>query len=118
LAGIVTVKFTSHIEAFRARPSDLIGAAPHAFSGLLGFIAGYSTACDDLRNGPGQPAALLPEGFDVFVRRTINARHPERQYGAGLNMTTIIMSEARGDDRSAFYLFYELWDMFKKETRI
>ena len=117
LAARLTVKLSDHIEAFRVRPADLIGASPHAFSGLLGFIAGYSTAHEDLREATGQPVPLLPEGFDVFVRRTLNARHPERQYGTGLNMTSIIMSEAQGDDRAAFYLFYELWDMFKKEPK-
>ena len=107
-----------YIQAYRGRPSDWIGAAPHAFSGLVGFMSGYSEAC---KNGVAQSHKpdVSDREFPIFVRRTLNARHPERQYASGLSWSTIIMSEACGDDRTAFYLFYELWDIFhqKKANR-
>jgi hypothetical protein len=109
-----------YIGSFRTQHSQLLGPAPHLFSGLLGFMAGYSEAHDQFLGHPHKQDAGAErdrEFFDVFIRRTLNARHPEREYGSGLNWTTIILSEVHGDDRAAFYLFYELWDTYHQKQR-
>lgn len=93
-----------------------MGAAPNTFSGLVGFLAGYATACDELRDTTGQMD--MPRDFPFYVTKTLNARHTDRPYGAGLHWTRVILMEVSGDDSTALSLFYELWDKFRgaKET--
>jgi hypothetical protein len=102
------------IEGFRRRPSSWIGPARPSFSALAGLIAGYAEAYSELR-GP-QAESPLPRSLDLFIRRAINAKHPETKYGAGQSWISIITSEA-ADDGAALALFYELWDAYKHEPK-
>jgi len=52
---------------------------------------------------------VMPQGFNEFVKSTLNSRHPSPVYGADDHWSDVILKEA-GSDEAAFTLFYELWE--------
>ena len=97
------------IKMTKTHRTAYLGNTGHSYASLVGFITGYSFG---VRYTIGDLSRrVLPDGFNEYVKNTLNGRHPSPTYGADAHWTDVILKEA-GNDEAAFKLFYELWESF------
>jgi hypothetical protein len=104
----IAMTFSSIIDFTRTHPYAYLGQPKgDCYARLVGFITGYAYG---VREGAGDTSkTVMPEGFNDFVKGTLNSRHPSQPYGPEDHWSDVILREA-GSDEAAFNLFYEMWE--------
>src|SRR5690242_20310372 len=104
----MAMTFSSIINFTKTSPYAYLGPSKgHYYERLVGFITGYVYG---VKEGAGDVSKkVMPEGFNDFVKSTLNSKHTPPPYGPDDHWSEVILREA-GNDEAAFNLFYEMWE--------
>lgn len=94
------ITFSSIIDFMKTCPYSYLGPSNgHYYARLVGFITGYVYA---VRHTTGDMSReVMPQGFNDFVKSTLNSRYPSPIYGADDHWSDVILKEAGSDEAAS-----------------